>query len=176
MWQKLSKNYPPQFELVALFLVLLTFYLTASNYSSLLDKIPTHFNFRGVPDDWDSRKELLVYPILSACLSILFTVINVLLAIVKDPRKLINLPPKRKAALSNAQIEKLRIFLNRSLFALKILIQGLLAYSLYITIEVALFRATSLGVPWFLFMVAILMLAGYMVWESFRITSNPNPL
>lgn len=102
--------------------------------------------------------------------------INGLLAIVKDPRKLINLPPKRKAALSNAQIEKLRIFLNRSLFALKILIQGLLAYALYITIEVALFRATSLRVPWFLFMVAILMLAGYMVWENFHITANLNPL
>ena len=102
--------------------------------------------------------------------------INVLFAIVKDPRKLINLPPKRKAALSNAQVEKLRIFLNRSLFALKILIQGLLAYAVYMTIEVALFRATSLGVPWFLFMVAILTLAGYMVWESFRITAHPNPL
>ncbi len=176
MWQKLSKSYPPQFELVALFLVLLTFYLAASNYSSLPDKVPTHFNFQGIPDDWGSKNEIFVFPILSACLYILFTVINALLAIVKDPRKLINLPPKRKATLSNAQIEKLRIFLNRSLFALKILIQGLLAYALYTTIEVALFRATSLGAPWFLFMVAILTLAGYMVWESFRITAYPNPL
>ena len=170
MWQKLSKSYPLQFELIALSLLLLTFYLTASSYSSLPDRIPTHFNLQGVPDNWGNKKEIFVFPILSACLYVLFTVINILLALAKDPRKFINLPQKRKAALSNTQVERLRIFLNRSLFALKLLIQGLLAYSVYITVEVALNRAGSLGMPWFFFMAAILALAGYMVWESIRIT------
>lgn len=114
---------------------------------------------------------MFVFPILSASLYTLFTLINILLALVRDPRKLINLPQKRKAVLSGAQIEELRIFLNRSLFTLKLLIQGLLAYSVYITIEVARNRASGLGIPWFVFLAAILALVGYMLWKSFRITA-----
>lgn len=90
---------------------------------------------------------------------------------VKDPKKLINLPAKRKAALSAAQTEKLRIFLNRRLFALKIVMQGLFTYSVYITVEIAVGRANSLGIPWFLIMAAILAIAANMVWGSFRLSS-----
>ncbi len=175
MWQKLSRSYPPQFELIVLFLLLLTFYLATSSYSSLPDRIPTHFNIQGVPDGWGSRNEILIFPILSACLCILFTMINVLLAIAKDPRKFINLPPKRKATLNDSQIEELRIFLNRSLFTLKVLMQGLLAYTIYMTIAVALKRASSLEAFWFLFPLAIMMVAIYMVWKSFRITMPSKP-
>jgi uncharacterized membrane protein len=171
MWQKLSKSYPPQFELLPLSLLLVSIYLAVSSYSSLPDRVPTHFNFWGVPDGWGDKSSILALLALNACVYVLLTVINVLLAIVRDPRKLINLPEKRKAALTDAQVEWLRIFLNRCLFVMKVLIQGFLLYTVYITIEIALGRAAGLGDYWFLFLMAIMALVFFMVWRSFRIAS-----
>ncbi|MFH1383233.1 MAG: DUF1648 domain-containing protein [Chloroflexota bacterium] len=173
MWQKLSKSYPIQLEPIPLFLLFLTLYLTTSGYHSLPDQIPTHFGPQGFPDAWGNKSEILIYPILCSVLYLGLTVLNILFAIVKDPRKLINLPEKRKAALNDVQVEALRIFLNRSLFALKVLLGGMLTYSLYVTMEVAMGRATSLGIPFTLFITAIIVLVGYMVWGSFRLTGTP---
>ncbi len=116
---------------------------------------------------------IFIYPAMNAFIYILFNFINVLLAVAKDPKKFINLPQKMKAVLTDAQAEQLRIVLNRSLFALKVLFQGLFLYSLYITIEVALGGASNLGTLWFFFMLAILALTGFMLWKSFRIAMSP---
>lgn len=172
MWQKLSKSYPPQLELIPLFLLGLCFYLTLSYYPSLPDRIPSHFNLQGLPDAWGGKGSLLIYPLLGAFIYILLTIMNILLAVMKDPRGLINLPQKRKTALTAAQVEELRIFLNRCLFALKTLLLGLFTYSLYATVEVALGRAPGLGTPFFLSLLGIMALAGYMVWKSFSLTQT----
>jgi hypothetical protein len=124
-----------------------------------------------VPDGWGDKSSILALLVLNVFVYVLLTVINVLLAIVRDPRKLINLPEKRKAALTDAQVEWLRIFLNRCLFVMKVLIQGFLLYTVYITIEVALGRAEGLGDYWLLFIMAILAVVAVMVWRSFRIAS-----
>ncbi len=175
MWQKLGKSYPPQIEILPLFLLFLNIYLTATNYAGLPDSVPTHFNLQGVPDEWGSKGEMLVFPIMGAVIYIFLTVINVLFGIVKDPRTLINLPPKVKKAMNVARLEELRVSLNRSLFVLKILIEGLLLFSTYMTISVALQRADDLGAVWFMFLVAILAVAGYMVWKSFSLANTSGP-
>jgi hypothetical protein len=54
---------------------------------------------------------------------------------------------------------------------MKVLIQGFLLYTVYITIEIALGRAAGLGDYWFLFLMAIMVLVFFMVWRSFRIAS-----
>jgi len=173
MWQRLSRCYPPQLEVIPLFLLALAFYLTLHNYSNLPDKIPTHFDLHGNPDEWSSRNMIFLLPGLNAFLYVLLSVFNIWLAIAKDPRTLISLPERRKAALSEAQIEKLRVFLNRCLFLMKALLQGMITYLLYNTIEVAFERADGLGVPFFLILTALLGLAGAMVWNSFRISRIP---
>ncbi len=174
MWQKLSRNYPLRLEVIPLFLLLFTFYLALSAYSSLPDRIPTHFGIQGTPDRWGSKNEIFVYPVISAFVYAMVTAINVLLALAKDPRKYINLPQKKEimVALTAAQTEKLRVFVNRSLFAMKVIILGRMLFSLYIAIEVAHGRAGNLGGLWFLFILAILALAGYMIWKSMRITAT----
>lgn len=174
MWQKLSHTYPLRLEIIPLLLLLLTFYLTLSSYPSLPDRIPTHFGIQGTPDRWGGKNEIFVYPAVSAFVYVMFTAINVLLALAKDQRKFINLPQKQKvmAALTELQIEKLRLFINRSLFAMKVIILGLMLYSLYSAIEIACGRASGLAGLWFLFMLAILALSGYMVWKSMRITAE----
>lgn len=176
MLQKLGKCYPPQFELIPLFLLALNVYLTLTYYPSLPDRIPTHFNLAGLPDSWGGKSSILIQPVVGAAMYVLLTVINVLLAAVKDPRWLINLPERRKAALTGVQVEALRLFLNRSLFALKVVMQALFSYMAYITIEVALGRATGLGVPFFIILAIILALAAYMTGKSFRISRPPQKM
>ena len=175
MWQKLSKCYPPHLELIPLLLLAFTLYLALSNYATLPDTIPTHFNAEGIADDWGSKTTIFFILGINALIYVLFTVLNIWFAIAKDPRALINLPAKRKAALSDKQVEALRVTLNRYLFLLKIAVQGLTAYLLYIIIEIAWERAQSLGVMFFLFILAILVIAGLMVWKAFQITKTPEP-
>ncbi len=173
MWQKLSKCYPPHLELIPLFLLAFTIYLALSNYATLPDTIPTHFNAQGIADGWGGKNTIFIFLGLSAFIYILFTAINVSFAAVRDPRSLINLPMERKAALSDTQVETLRVTLNRYLFLMKLLAQGLTTYLLYITIEVAWERASSLGTIFSLFILGILAVAGLMVWKALRLTRTP---
>lgn len=172
VFQKLARSYPPQFEFIGIFLLLLSFYLAWSYYPQLPDRIPTHFNFAGVPDGWGGRGSIFIYPVLGAAIYLFLTALNIAFSLVEDPRKMINLPANRKAALSREQIETLRIFINRSLFVLKLLIQGLMLYSVYITFEVALGRAGALGSLWYVFIAAILIFAMYLTIQSYRLTST----
>lgn len=172
MLQRLRKGYPVRLEIISLALLAYTLYLVISSYASLPDRIPTHFDFQGVPDRWGSKAEVLVFPILSVALYAMLTGITVLFTVVTDPRKLINLPQRMKDAITEAQAEKLRVFFMRSLFALKVLVQGLMAWLVYATIEVALGRNTGLGAVPLFFVAAILAVVGYMVWKSFKITGE----
>jgi uncharacterized membrane protein len=173
MWQKLRKSYPPQLELIALFMLIFTVYWVIANYAFLSETIPTHFNFQGIPDKWGNKNEILVFPILGVFLYIVLTTLNIILAVAKDLRKYINLPSKRKAALSDVIVEELRIFLNRSLFALKVITQGLVAYLLFMSIEVAQGKVGDLGQWWLMFLLVILMIIGYLLWKSYRLTAGP---
>ena len=173
MWQKLRKSYPPQLELIALFVLVFTVYWVVANYAFLSETIPTHFNFQGIPDKWGSKNEILVFPIMGAFLYSVLTTLNIIIAVARDFRKYINLPSKRKAGLSDAKVEELRIFLNRSLFALKVVTQGLAAYLLFMSIEVAQGKVGDLGQWWLMFLLVILMISGYLLWKSYRLTADP---
>ena len=173
MWQKLSKCYPPHLELIPLLLLVFALYLALSNYTTLPDTIPTHFNAEDIADDWGSKTTIFLILCIVTLIYVLFTVLNFWFAIAKDLRALINLPAKRKAALSNKQIETLRLTLNRYLFLLKIVMQGLSTYHLYIIIEIAWGREHSLGSLYFFFILATLTVAGLLVWKAFQITGTP---
>lgn len=170
MWQKLARCYPPELELLPLLLLILAFYIALSNYSVLPDIIPTHFDAAGNPDDWGSKKLIFLSPAISAVIFILITASSVILAIVDNPKRFINLPQKRKETLTKAQAETLRIFMNRCLFVLKTLMLGLFAYLTWQTVEIALGKADSLGLLFWLLIGALFVLAGYMVWKSFSLT------
>jgi uncharacterized membrane protein len=172
MWQKLSKHYPVHLELIPLLLLGSAFYLVATSYALLPDSIPTHFGARRTPDEWGSRSSIFIFPGISAVLYIFLSFFNVLLALAKDPKRYINLPRKRLENLTPVLAEKLMIFLNRSLFAMKVFMLGLTLYSIYITIEVAMGRAASLGAPFFVLLAGILVVVIYMTWRSFRLTAT----
>ncbi len=173
MWQKFSKSYPLYLELIPLFLLLITFYLAWANYASLPDTIPTHFNAPGLPDEWGSRQSIFAFPAFGAFMYLLLTAFNIWLALVKNPKRYINLPKKRLENLTDAQAEKLLIFLNRCLFVMKALFQGLSIYLVYATIEVAHGRAAGLGFPFYLILAAIIGVVIFMLWQSLRRTATP---
>lgn len=168
MLEKLRKGYPIRLEIIPLALLVFTIYWVVTNYPTLPDRVPTRFDLQGLPDKWGSKNEVLIFPILGAVLYAFFTAIVALFAVVEDPRSLINLPRKMKAAITEAQAEKLRLFFMRSLFALKILMQGMMAFTAYATIEVAHGRSAGMGAFALLFAAAILVVAGLMLWKSLR--------
>ncbi|MDD4875946.1 MAG: DUF1648 domain-containing protein [Dehalococcoidales bacterium] len=172
MWQKLSKCYPIRLELIPLFMLAFTLYIALSNYTTLPEIIPTHFNGQGTPDDWGSKNTIFLLLGLNIFIYLLFTVLNIAFAVIKDPRSLINMPDKWKAALSSTQIERLRVIMNRYLFALKITIQGLTGYIIYITIEIAWERTTDLGALFYVFILAIFATIGLMLWQILRISKT----
>ena len=174
MWQKLNKCYPPILEFIPLLLFVLTIYIAFSNYSTLPSRIPIHFNILGVPDGWTGKNGVFLYPSLSAFTYLLFTVLNVLLAATKDLMSLINLPKQWKESLNAPQVEELRVIFNRYLFMLKMAIQGLAIYLLYISIQIALDRASNLGAPFFILVLAIFTITILMLWSSYRITQKPS--
>lgn len=157
-------------ELIPLALLAISLALVFSNYSALPDMIPSHFNIMGVPDAWEGKNSILMLPAVSAFIYILFTAINVLIAVIKDPRKVINTPPGWKANLNQAQIEELRVSVNRFLFALKSIILGMFSYMLYQTIEVAHGRASSLGSVFNILLAVIFLVAGWMIVRLYQIT------
>ena len=118
MLQKLSKVYPPIIELIPLLLLFAAFYLTFSSYSSLPDRIPTHFNFQGIPDGWGGKTNVFIYIGVSLFIYVLITGISIALAVTRNPKALINLPESMKERISPSQAEVLRVFMVRCLWGL----------------------------------------------------------
>jgi uncharacterized membrane protein len=164
--QRLGRCYPLQIELVPLLLLGLTTYLVLSNYSTLPDTIPSHFNTQGVADDWGSKKTIFLFPAVVVPLYVFLSLFDAWISLVKDPKSLINLPDRTKAAVSEATAEELRVLIGRCLFVIKTLTVGLMTYSVYATIAVARGEARSLGIAFYLILGAILVSAAFMVWRS----------
>jgi uncharacterized membrane protein len=170
MWQKLSKCYPPILELLPVILLGVTLYITLSNYSSIPERIPIDYNSQGIPEEWTNKNLIFLYLGLSTFLYLLITAINFWLAVTKNPKSLINIPQSWKESLSDSQTEKLRVVLNRYLFVLKVLIQGLIIYLLHASIEIAMNRMSNIGgLTLTLFIIAIIVTISLMVWRSFNI-------
>jgi uncharacterized membrane protein len=176
MWQKLSKCYPPTLEFIPILILVFTIYVAFSNYSALPERIPIDFNSQGIAEDWADKNMVFLYPGLGVFMYLLFTTLNIWFAVTNNPKSLINMPKKWKDSLSDSQTEELRVVLNRYLFILKVVIQSLMLYLLYASIEVALEKASSIGGTIFsLITLAILVVVSLMVWKLVRIARKPKP-
>ena len=170
MWQKYTKYLPARLELIPLCLLVVAIFIAVSNYPALPEKFPIDFDSAGMAKGWAGRGMVFLYPAVSAFIYILITGICVALAAVQDPKRLINMPRHWKDRLTDVQTEELRAALMRYLFVLKVIIQGLMAYLLYISIEIALERVSGTGtVPFTLFMLGIFCVIGLMLWKIFRL-------
>jgi uncharacterized membrane protein len=169
MLQKFSRIYPPIIEVMPLFLVILIWYWVLSGYSSLPGQIPTHFNFQGIPDGWGEKSTLLLYPGIGTFLYLLITGTHIAITAVQNPKTIINLPDTMKEKITASQAESLRSFMVRCLFAIKLIITGLIAFLAYANLQVASNQSTGIGYWPFLFLIAILATAGFMLLRVFRL-------
>ena len=117
---------------------------------------------------------IFLYPGLGTFIYLLFTAINIWFVVTKNPKSLINLPPKWKDSLNDSQAEELRVILNRYLFVLKVLIQSLILYLLYASIEVALEKTSNIdGIVFTFILLAIFVVISLMLWRTLKIVRTP---
>ncbi len=129
-----------------------TWILLLTNFQSLPETIPSHFDFRGNPDGYSSRNTILVLPIVGTVAFFFLTWIN------RKPHQF-NYPVKitpENAFRQYSNATKLIRFLK---LALLLLFLGLL----YQTIQTGLGQSSGLG-KWFLPAALVMMFAPLMVF------------
>ncbi|MDN5327340.1 MAG: hypothetical protein PWP41_2036 [Moorella sp. (in: firmicutes)] len=144
-WQKLNRYYPIWLEVPSVLLLIFAFWYLAVHYADLPARIPTHFGFTGLPDNWGPKKSILVMPFIAAAIYLLFTGISLWIAAVDDPRRIISAPEKERKKIQPAAAEAVRVVTLRGLLVLKIFILSLGAYLTYKNVQVALGLAAGIG-------------------------------
>jgi uncharacterized membrane protein len=172
MLTKFQKIVPLRLELIPLLLLVFIIYFTAINFTSLPDSIPTHFGFLGEADGWGSKNEILIYPGMAVFIYLLFTIITLALASVRDPKSMINLPDSVKSKITPEKAELLRVFMVRCLFALKLTIIAMNTFLVYGNIQTAIGHWSGLGYWPMLFLVPILGLVFLMLSRALRLANT----
>lgn len=139
-------------EVLSVMGVLFTFILVYQSWGILPDRIPTHFGFTGQPDAWGNKGNLFFLPIGTVAMYLFLTIVS------RFPHTF-NYPVK--ITEENAITQYL---LARYLTALlKVETIWLFAYIQWVTIEVALGKATGLS-NLFLPIVMVVMVGTIIVY------------
>lgn len=128
-------------EISGVITILTTFFLLARYWAILPVKIPTHFNFTGVPDDWGGKESLFILPVLG-------TLMYAIMRLLSKYPQIYNYPVE--ITEENAAFQYL---LGRKVINwLRTLLVILFGYLEWNSISVALGDSTGLG-SWFIFVV-----------------------
>ncbi|MFC2015074.1 DUF1648 domain-containing protein [Chloroflexota bacterium] len=156
--------------MIPLVLLIITLYTAVINYPGLPENIPIDFDSKGMVDDWAGKEMVFFYPGISTLIYAVFSAIGISMAVINDPKRLINMPRQWKDRLTAEDIESLRPMLIRFLYILKIVIMGMMAYLLYSSVEIAMGRAASVdSLPLYLFTLGIIGITGLLMWKLFRL-------
>jgi uncharacterized membrane protein len=142
--------------LLALGLVLLQVYLVFQYWQLLPERIPTHYNFAGVPDAHGAKTTLLFLPLIGAGLFVMLTVVGL------NPQSM-NLPVKVTEE-NRASVYAQAV---RFIHFLRLLIGVLFGYLIWGTIQVGLGKQTELDSRILFGLLGVLGLG--MVWFFARI-------
>lgn len=170
MLEKISKYYPPWIEFIMIGMVIFAFYYAGLNYSSLPEMIPQHFGVSGVPDAWTKKSywSVFILPVITAVVYLGMFFTNVFIIHCDDPRKVINIPKKRKEQLGTEGLEAIRIVSVRGLLLINFLCTAMLTYLSYASINTGLGLQKGLGpVMWF-FLVALILSS---IWLTLKVST-----
>jgi uncharacterized membrane protein len=142
--------------LFALGLVLLQVYLVFQHWQFLPERIPTHYNFAGVPDAHGSKTTLLFLPLIGAGLFVMLTVVGL------NPQSM-NLPVK----VTEENRELVYAQAVRFIHFLRLLIGVLFGYLIWGTIQVGMGNQAQLDSRILFGLLGVLGLV--MVWFFARI-------
>lgn len=125
-------------EVLSVLGVLFVFLLVYQSWGILPDRIPTHFGFTGQPDAWGNKENLFFLPIMTLAMYLLLTIVS------RFPHTFnytFNYPVK----ITEENAETQYIMARHLIAVVKVETIWLFAYIQWITIEVALGKATGLS-------------------------------
>lgn len=148
-------------------LVVVTLYLAITNYPTLPEQIPTHFNASGKPDDWGktSFSSIFSLPLLQLSLYGLFAGLLYLFSTRPDIRPMINLPNRDK--LTTEQMELIRRVIVNGMSWLNLVTCTMLFYIQFGTFQIVQGQWSGLGSFVWLFTILIVGIAGWMLYQLF---------
>lgn len=148
-------------------LVLVTLYLAISNYPTLPEQIPTHFNASGTPDSWGKTtfSSIFSLPILQISLYGLLSGLIYLFTTRQDIRPMINLPNRDK--LTDEQVEHIRLAVVNGMSLLNLVTCTMLFYIQFGTFQIVKGLWSGLGSFVWLFTILIVGIAGWMLYQLF---------
>lgn len=168
--KKYNKYLSLSLELIPFALLSITLYMAVINYSALPDNFPIDFNSKGMVEDWAGKGAVFLYPGMNIFIYAVFTGIGIAMAVIKDPKRLVNMPRRWKDRLTNDGAEALRPMLVRFLYTLKIIIMCMMGYLLYSSIEIAMDRTASMdSLPFFMLMLGLFGIIGLLMWKLFHL-------
>lgn len=143
-------------EIIGLIALFLLIGLPIYFYNQLPDIIPTHFDFNGQPDDFQSKWLIWLGPIVGLAMYILLSVIN------KAPHKF-NYP----VSLTEENVEQQYIIATKMIRVLRTIIVAMFAYLAYASIQISMNNQNDLG-AWFLplFLITLFGAIGYFLYQA----------
>jgi uncharacterized membrane protein len=147
-------------EMLGSLAILAVWGLVISNYSSLPDTIPTHFNAAGQPDDFGGKATLLVLPIMSTILFFGLTFLN------KFP-EIFNYPVDITIENASAQYKNIQ----RMIRYLKLVIVWIFGFIVFRNIQIGQGIRNDLG-SWFLPLTLLAIFAGPIFFLIYSVQIN----
>lgn len=175
LWSRLNQFYPVWLEAVLVALLVLAFRFPLAHYAAMPPRVPTHYGFSGLPDAWADKNLgiFLLGPLMAVVTYFLLTILSCWMVLVDDPKKVINAPKQRLAAMSEERAERVRRATLAFLFAIKFVLVAMLTYSSYAETMVALGRWERLGWPSTALVVLLLALCGLSTWRIIVLVYGP---
>lgn len=148
-------------------IVVVTLYLAITNYPTLPEQIPTHFNASGEPDGWGktSFSSIFSLPLLQLTLYGIFSGLLYLFSTRQDIRPMINLPNRDQ--LTTEQVERIRRIIVNGMSGLNLVTCLMLFYIQFGTFQVVKGQWSGLGSFVWLFTLLIVGTAGWMLYQLF---------
>lgn len=145
-------------------------YYPLANYDLMPDRIPTHFDKMGRPDAWSDKSigTLLLAPLITIPTLLIMLPIAWWIAIVEDPRKIINASKKRIEKIGLEKAEEIRKMSISHILFIMMLVSLLILLVSVNQVQVAIEGEAMLGLS-VNFIVAVLILDSiYITWKSIK--------
>ena len=119
-------------EIISWFFLLVLWLMTIISFQTLPDKIPTHFNFEGIADNFGSKSAIFNLPVIATILIVGLTILNKFLNSSENERECNN--------SKNLYVK------TRIIKSLKIAILVIIGMIIFHTVEIAKKESEGLGI------------------------------